>query len=155
KTVTALGGYAMSAVTAITAQNTLGIHGMIDVPPAFVRKQIDAVLGDIGADAVKTGMLASEGVINPIAEELRRHGDIPLVVDPVMVAKDGTRLLDKRANDALKRELCVMATCITPNVPEAEELTGFEIRDIDDMRRAGAMLMTLGAKGVLVTGGHL
>lgn len=155
KTVTSLGGYATSAVTALTAQNTLGVHGVMDVPSAFVRKQIRAVLDDIGADAVKIGMLARESVINAVAEELRRMGNIPLVVDPVMVAKDGTRLLDKLANDALKRELCVMATVITPNVPEAEELTGLEIRDMDDLRRAGAMLMTLGAKGVLITGGHM
>jgi hydroxymethylpyrimidine/phosphomethylpyrimidine kinase len=155
KTVTALGGYASSAVTALTAQNSLGIHGVFDVPPSFVRKQIRAVFDDIGTDAVKTGMLAREAVIDAVAEELRRRGDIPLVVDPVMVAKDGTRLLDKAANDALKRELAPLATVLTPNVPEAEELTGLEIRNLDDMRRAGAMLMTLGAKGVLITGGHL
>jgi len=155
KTVTALGGYASSAITALTAQNSLGIQGMMEVPPAFIRQQIRAVLDDIGTDAVKTGMLARESVIDAVAEELRRRGDIPLVVDPVMVAKDGTRLLDKAANDALKRELCVLATVITPNVPEAEELTGFAIRDMDDMRRAGEVLMTLGPKGVLITGGHL
>jgi hydroxymethylpyrimidine/phosphomethylpyrimidine kinase len=155
KTVTALGGFATSAVTALTAQNTLGVHGVMDVPPAFVRQQLRAVLDDIGADAVKTGMLARESIINAVAEELHRSGDIPLVVDPVMVAKDGTRLLDKHANDALKRELCPIATVITPNVPEAEELIGFEIRDMDDMRRAGEMLMTLGPKGVLLTGGHM
>jgi hydroxymethylpyrimidine/phosphomethylpyrimidine kinase len=155
KAVTALGGYAASAVTALTAQNTLGVHAVMDVPPDFVRKQIRAVLDDIGADATKTGMLARESVINAVAEELRRRGEIPLVVDPVMVAKDGTRLLDKAANDALKRELCPIATVITPNVPEAEELTGIEIRDLDDMRRAARMLMTLGPKGVLITGGHM
>src|SRR5262249_52200580 len=120
-----------------------------------VRQHIRRVLDDIGADAVKTGMLAREGVIEAVAEELQKSGPIPLVVDPVMVAKDGTRLLDKRANDALKRDLCPIATVITPNVPEAEELTGLEIRDINDVRRAGDMLMTLGPKGVLITGGHL
>jgi hydroxymethylpyrimidine/phosphomethylpyrimidine kinase len=155
KTVTALGGYAASAVTALTAQNTLGIQAVMDVPPAFIRKQIRAVADDIGVDAVKTGMLAREAVIAAVAEELRRMRGVTLVVDPVMVAKDGTRLLDKAANDALKRELAPLATVLTPNVPEAEELTGMEIRDLDDMRRAGTMLMTLGAKGVLITGGHM
>ena len=155
KTVTVLGGYATCAITALTAQNTLGIHAVMEVPTAFIRRQIKAVVDDIGVDAVKTGMLNHESVINAVAEEIRRIGNVSLVVDPVMVAKDGTRLLDKIANDALKRELAPMATVLTPNVPEAEELTGFEIRDIDDMRRAGEMLLSLGPKGVLITGGHM
>jgi hydroxymethylpyrimidine/phosphomethylpyrimidine kinase len=156
KTITALGGYAASVVTALTAQNTTGISAVMDVPADFIRKQIRAVLSDIGADAVKTGMLAREDVIVAIADELKNVApSIPLIVDPVMVAKDGTRLLSKAANDALKRDLCPIASLITPNVPEAEELTGFSIRDQDDMRRAGEMLMSLGSKAVFVTGGHL
>jgi hydroxymethylpyrimidine/phosphomethylpyrimidine kinase len=156
KTITALGGYAATAVTALTAQNTTGISAVMDVPADFIRKQIRAVLSDIGADAVKTGMLSREDVIVAIADELKNVApSIPLVVDPVMVAKDGTRLLSKPANDALKRDLCPIAAVITPNVPEAEELTGLTIRDVNDMRRAGEMLMSLGSKAVLVTGGHL
>jgi len=156
KTITALGGYAATVVTAITAQNSMGISAVMEVPADLIRKQIRAVLSDIGADAVKTGMLAQEEVIVAIAEELKNVApSIPLVVDPVMVAKDGTRLLSKAANDALKRDLCPIAAIITPNVPEAEELTGFAIRDVSDMRRAAAMLMSLGSKAVLVTGGHL
>jgi hydroxymethylpyrimidine/phosphomethylpyrimidine kinase len=155
KTVTALGGYAASVITALTAQNTLGIQSVFDVPPSFVRAQIKSVLSDIGADAVKTGMLAHKDVIVAIADELKGLANIPIVVDPIMVAKDGTRLLHKQANDALKRDLCPIATIITPNVPEAEELTGLPIRGVGDMRHAGRMLMTLGPKAVLVTGGHL
>ena len=156
KTITALGGYATSVLTALTAQNTTGISAVFDVPADFVGQQIRAVLSDIGVDAVKTGMLAHEDVIVAIADELRGIAlNTPLVVDPVMVAKDGTRLLTKVANDALKRDLCPIATLITPNIPEAEELTGFVIKDESDMRRAGEMLLSLGSKAVLVTGGHL
>lgn len=156
KTITALGGYAMTAVTALTAQNSTGISALMDVPADFIRKQIRAVLSDLGADAVKTGMLSREDVIVAIADELKNVApSIPLVVDPVMVAKDGTRLLSKPANDALKRDLCPIATIITPNVPEAEELTGLKIRDVSEMRHAAQMLMSLGSKAVLVTGGHL
>jgi len=155
KTVTALGGYASSVITSLTAQNSLGIQSIMDVPPEFIRTQIKSVLSDIGADAVKIGMLSREDVIVAIANELQDLGNVPIVIDPVMIAKDGTRLLHKHANDALKRDLCPIATIITPNVPEAEELTGFRIQSVDDMRHAGRMLMSLGPKAVLITGGHL
>jgi hydroxymethylpyrimidine/phosphomethylpyrimidine kinase len=156
KTITALGGFAMSAITALTAQNTEGIEAVFNVPPEFIAKQIRAVTTDIGVDAVKIGMLAREEVTVAVAAELGRLAPgTAIVVDPVMVAKDGTRLLAKAANDALKRDLAPIATVITPNVPEAEELIGFQIRDLDEMRHAGQMLLSLGPRAVLLTGGHL
>jgi len=156
KTVTALGGYAATAITALTAQNTQGVHGVLPVPPDFVRLQMAVVLDDIGADAVKIGMLGSAEVVNAVAAALRRHaGGIPLVIDPVMVAKGGARLLDKAAIDALRRELLPCATLLTPNVPEAEALTGLTIPDHAAARLALQALLDLGAPAVLLKGGHL
>ena len=156
KTVTALGGFAATAVTAITAQNTLGIFGIVPVEASFVRQQIDVVLADIGADAVKTGMLRSREVIETVVEALDAlTPGTPVVVDPVMLSTTGQRLLDRDAVDALKRDLFTRATVVTPNVPEAEAITGIGVRDIDDMRRAAEMLMTLGVKVAVVKGGHL
>ncbi|MGH7124766.1 MAG: bifunctional hydroxymethylpyrimidine kinase/phosphomethylpyrimidine kinase [Stellaceae bacterium] len=156
KTVTALGGFAATAITALTAQNTLGVFGVIPIEASFVRQQIDVVLADIGADAVKTGMLRSAEVIETLAEALEASApNAPVVVDPIMVSTSGHRLLDRNAVDALKRDLLVRATVVTPNVPEAEALTGMSVRDIDDMRRAAEMLVTLGVKVAVVKGGHL
>src|SRR5262249_35395702 len=156
KTVTALGGFAATAVTAITAQNTLGVFGIMPVEPSFVRQQIDVVLADIGADAVKTGMLVSAEVIETLVEALEAKApSTPVVVDPVMISTSGQRLLDRNAVDRLKRDLLVRATVLTPNVPEAEALTGLIVHGIDDMRRAAEMLVELGAKTAMVKGGHL
>ncbi len=156
KTVTALGGFAATAVTALTAQNTLGVFGIMPVEASFVRQQIDVVLADIGADCVKTGMLVSAEVIETLVEALEASAPhVPLVVDPIMVSSSGERLLDREAVDTLKRALLVRATVVTPNVPEAEALTGMTVRDIDDMRRAADMLLTLGVKAAVVKGGHL
>jgi hydroxymethylpyrimidine/phosphomethylpyrimidine kinase len=156
KTVTALGGYAATAITALTAQNTLGVAGILAVPPAFVTRQIEVVLQDIGADAVKTGMLSDAAVIEAVAEALQRSADgVPVVVDPVMVAKGGARLLQSGAVDALTRRLLPRATVITPNLPEAEALLGEAIPDVAAMHRAAAMLLTLGVPAVLLKGGHL
>jgi hydroxymethylpyrimidine/phosphomethylpyrimidine kinase len=156
KTVTALGGFAATAVTALTAQNTLGIFGIMPVEASFVRQQIDVVLADIGADCVKTGMLVSAEVIETLVEALEASAPhVPLVVDPVMVSSSGERLLDREAVDTLKRRLLPRTTVVTPNVPEAEALTGMTVRDIDDMRRAADMLLTLGVKAAVVKGGHL
>jgi len=156
KTVTALGGFAATAVTALTAQNTLGVFGIVPVEASFVRQQIDVVLADIGADCVKTGMLRSAEVIDTLVEALDALAPhLPVVVDPIMVSSSGERLLDRDAVDALKRTLFVRATVVTPNVPEAEALTGMTVRDVDDMRRAAEMLLTLGAKVAVVKGGHL
>jgi hydroxymethylpyrimidine/phosphomethylpyrimidine kinase len=153
KTVTALGGYAATAITALTAQNTLGVFGIVPVEPSFVRQQMEAVLGDIGADCIKTGMLHDAAVIAAVAESLAAVPSVPLVVDPVMVATSGAALLDAGAIDALKR-LMAGAAVITPNIPEAEALLGRRI-GADDMREAAAALTALGAKLVLLKGGHL
>ena len=156
KTVTALGGFAATAVTALTAQNTLGIFGVLPVEASFVRQQIDVVLADIGADCIKTGMLVSAEVIETLVEALEASAPhTPVVVDPVMLSSSGERLLDREAVDTLKRALLVRATVVTPNLPEAEALTGMAVRDIADMRRAAESLLTLGAKAAVVKGGHL
>lgn len=156
KTVTALGGYAATAITALTAQNTQGVFGVMDVPPDFIQSQIDLVLDDIGADVVKTGMLSKPDAIEVIARALeRRSPALPLVVDPVMVAKGGHKLLDDAAHAALLNRLIPKAALVTPNIPEAEALTGMTIRDIDDMVSAGRALLALGPRAVLVKGGHL
>ncbi|GAB4182688.1 MAG: bifunctional hydroxymethylpyrimidine kinase/phosphomethylpyrimidine kinase [Thalassobaculales bacterium] len=156
KTVTMLGGYAATAITALTAQNTLGVHGIQEVPVPFIERQMEAVLGDIGADAVKTGMLHRAEVIEAVCAMLDSHAaGVPLVVDPVMVAKGGAPLLEKSAIDALKAELILRATVLTPNLPEAELLSGRRIQDPEDMGKVGRMLLTLGPRAVLMKGGHL
>jgi len=153
KAVTALGGYAATAITALTAQNTLGVHGVHPVPPDFIAQQMRVVLDDIGADCVKTGMLGTAAVIETVVAALPQ--DVPLVVDPVMVAKGGARLLDVAAEDTLRAVLVPRATVLTPNLPEAAALTGFDIPDVAAMQRAGEALLALGAQTVLVKGGHL
>lgn len=154
KAVTALGGFAATAITALTAQNTLGVHGIQEVPIDFVRQQIDVVLDDIGADAIKTGMLHRVEVIEAVAESLSGC-NAPLVADPVMVAKGGARLLDQGATDAVVATLLPIAAVITPNIPEAEVLTGLDIADVDGMKRAAEKLLAMGAGAVLLKGGHL
>ena len=156
KAVTAMNGFAATAITALTAQNTEGVHGVVAVEPAFIARQIDVVLSDIGADALKTGMLHSAEVIGAVAACLRaRAPDVPLVVDPVMIAKGGHRLLLRAAEAALRDVLLPMATLLTPNLPEAEVLTGFPVQTEADMRRAAQRLAGLGPKAVLMKGGHL
>ncbi len=156
KTVTALGGYAATAITALTAQNTRGVFGIHPVPPDFVAQQARLVLEDIGADALKTGMLHTAAVIDAVADVIEELAPkTPLVLDPVMVAKGGARLLDADAVAALKRRLIVRATVLTPNIPEAEALSGMTIRDVQDMRHAATALLTLGPDAVLLKGGHL
>lgn len=154
KAVTALGGFAATAITALTAQNTLGVHGIQEVPIDFVQQQIDVVLDDIGADAIKTGMLHRVEVIEAVAESLS-GSDAPLVADPVMVAKGGARLLDQGATEAVISTLLPMAALITPNIPEAEVLAAMEISDVDSMKRAAEKLLTMGPGAVLLKGGHL
>ncbi len=156
KAVTAMNGFAATAITALTAQNTEGVHGVIGVEPAFIAQQIEVVLTDIGADALKTGMLHSAAVIEVVAAEIARHAaGTPLVVDPVMVAKGGHRLLLSEAEAALRDTLLPMAALITPNLPEAEVLVGFPVRVEADMKRAAERLAVLGAGAVLMKGGHL
>lgn len=156
KTITMLGGYAATAITALTAQDTLTVHAIHRVPPEFVALQIAVVLDDIGADAVKTGMLGDAATIEAIAEVLsRRAQGVPLVVDPVMIAKGGASLLRQDAVAALIRLLLPLSRVITPNLPEAEVLCGFAIPNIDAMHRAAAGLLRLGVPAVLLKGGHL
>jgi hydroxymethylpyrimidine/phosphomethylpyrimidine kinase len=156
KTITALGAYAATAVTALTAQNTRGVQGVLPVPPDFLAWQIEAVLEDIGADAVKTGMLGDAATIERVCDTLAaRAAGLKLVVDPVMVAKGGARLLAADAVAVLKRRLLPLATVLTPNLPEAEALAGMAIPDLRAMRRAAAVLLTLGVPTVLLKGGHL
>jgi hydroxymethylpyrimidine/phosphomethylpyrimidine kinase len=156
KTVTALDAYAATAITALTAQNTEGVFGVLPIPPDFVRQQIEVVLDDIGADAIKTGMLHDTAVIEALAAVLlRRAGGVPLVVDPVMAAKGGARLIDADAIETLKRLLIGRATVLTPNLPEAEILCGRGITDRSEMQVAGETLLALGCRAVLVKGGHL
>lgn len=157
KTVTALGGYASTAITALTVQNTTGVQGVHDVPCEIIAGQIEAVLTDIGTDAIKTGMLANTSVIESVLESLDAHGDpgLPFVVDPVMVATSGDRLLDTKAIETVKTALVPRATLLTPNAPEAAALTGIEVEDMDGQRAAGEALIEAGARAVLVKGGHI
>jgi hydroxymethylpyrimidine/phosphomethylpyrimidine kinase len=156
KTVTMLGGYASTAITALTAQNTLGVLDTMMVDSSFVREQMRAVLDDIGADAIKIGMLGSSGVIRTVAQELEaRATSLPVILDPVMVAKGGASLLEADARSILVKRLFPLAALVTPNVPEAEALTGLHAEDADDLRRLAERLLTLGPAAVLVKGGHL
>ena len=151
-----LGGFAMTAVSALTAQNTLGVEEVLVVEPRFVALQMKVVLSDLGADAIKTGMLGSRAVIESVAGVCESTGaGIPLIVDPVMVAKGGARLLDKDAHDALVLRLLPIAALVTPNVPEAEVLTGMSITGPRDLERAADALLALGPSAVLMKGGHL
>jgi len=156
KTVTALGGYAATAVTALTAQNTLGVFGIVGVEPAFIAQQMRVVLEDLGADCVKTGMLHHAAVIDAVVDVLERAAvGIPVVADPVMYAKGGDALLDPEAVETLIRRLLPRAALITPNVREAEALSGLLIRTPDDLAVAGRRLLERGPAAVLVKGGHL
>ena len=155
KTITVLGGFGMSVITALTAQNTLGVHGIHDVPPEFIAAQFDAVASDIGVDAAKTGMLASSEVIRMVIGKVRRYGIDKLVVDPVMVAKGGASLIREEAKKTLIAELIPLAFVLTPNIPEAEVLSGIRIVTLDDMKKAARIIRGLGVQHVVVKGGHL
>lgn len=156
KAVTALRGFAMTAISALTAQNTLGVQGIHPVPEPFIRQQIELVAADLGADCIKTGMLHSSDVIETVADALRETlSGVPIVVDPVMVAKGGARLLEESAVTAMTERLIPMATLITPNLPEAEVLLGRAIPGEPAMEQAAADLLALGPAAVLLKGGHL
>jgi hydroxymethylpyrimidine/phosphomethylpyrimidine kinase len=156
KTVTALGGYASTAITALTAQNTLGIFGALAVEPAFVDLQIQTVLEDIGTDAIKTGMLHSAETVEVVAKHVRLLGrSVPVVVDPVLLAGHGAPLLGREGVRALVKHLLPLATLLTPNAPEAETLTGVEVRSVEAMEHAADRLLLMGPDAVLVKGGHL
>lgn len=156
KTVTALGGFAMTAITALTAQNTRGVAAIHAVPVPFIRQQIEVVLDDLGADAIKTGMLHSAPVIEAVVERLTTLApQVPIVADPVMVAQSGDSLVEDSAVEALRQLLLPAAALVTPNAPEAARLTGLAVDDVDGQKRAAERLIELGAKAVLVKGGHL
>lgn len=156
KTVTALGGYAATAITALTAQDTRDVHGVVGVEPDFIRQQMEVVLADIGADAVKLGMLHDRPVIETVCEVLETSAaGIPVVMDPVMVAKGGARLLTEDAVETLRNRLLPLARIATPNIPEAEVITGMPVRGDADGREAAARILGLGASAVLLKGGHL
>jgi hydroxymethylpyrimidine/phosphomethylpyrimidine kinase len=155
KTFTALGVFGTSALTAVTAQNTLGVTGVYPLTPDQVGAQLDAVLTDIGTDAAKTGMLFDVPIIEVVADRVRRYGVKNLVVDPVMIAKGGHPLLLERAQQAMRELLLPLAAVVTPNLPEAEALTGLTIANPDQMVAAGQKLLELGAGAAVIKGGHL
>ena len=154
KTIERLGGYGMAAVTAVTAQNTQGVFGVWPLPPEAVQRQIEVVVEDIGVDAMKTGMLGSAAIVRCVASTLRRCGPIQLVLDPVMVAKGGDRLLEAEAESALCEELLPLAALVTPNLPEAVALTGLPTRTRREREEAARALVGMGAKAALIKGGH-
>lgn len=154
KTMLALGVHGMSALAAVTAQNSVGVQGYWELPADAVVAQIDSVLGDIGVDALKTGMLASPSLASAVARRLAGES-APLVVDPVGVSKHGDALLQDDAVEVLRRELVPLATVVTPNLPEVEQLTGVRVTDERDLRGAAEAVLALGSRWVLVKGGHL
>jgi hydroxymethylpyrimidine/phosphomethylpyrimidine kinase len=154
KTFAALGVYGTSALTAITAQNTVEIRAAMELPLELIESQIDAVIEDIGVDAAKTGMLSSSAVIETVAGKVVEHRLERLVVDPVMVAKSGGRLLQEEAVDSLIRYLIPLAKVVTPNLPEAERLVGFPVENRDSARRAARAIVDMGAGAAVVKGGH-
>ena len=156
KTVTMLGGYAMTAITAITAQDTTGVHGVWPVALDAVQRQMTACLSDIGADTIKTGMLGSATLVESVAETLdERARDVPRIIDPVMVATSGDALVDEPAVSAIASLMIPGATLVTPNAPEAQVLTNKAVDGINGQRRAAEALLERGAKGALVKGGHI
>lgn len=155
KAVTMLGGFAATAITAVTIQNTLGVHGVYPLPIDVIEAQAKAVLDDIGADALKTGMLGSVEVVEAVAGLIDYADNVPTVVDPVMIAKGGSPLLEDRAVEAVRRLMVPRAALLTPNAPEAEALTGIAVADLDGQRRAGEALLEMGARAVLMKGGHV
>jgi len=154
KTFAALGVHGACAITAITAQNTLGVNEILELPVSLIRAQVDAVVSDLGADAAKTGMLSSAQIIEAVGAAVEEHGIARLVVDPVMVAKGGAKLLRDEAVTALKSRLLPLAAVVTPNLPEAMVLLGREIRTPEERRRAARDIFALGPRAVVVKGGH-
>jgi len=155
KAITLLGGYGMSVLTALTAQNTTGVQAIHEVPASFVEAQIDSVLSDIGADAIKTGMLMNGEIVEVVSKKIRQYGVQKVVVDPVMVSKSGAPLLRKDAQDALIKKLIPLAWVVTPNLMEASALTGLKVNSLEGMKKAAHRIYELGARHVVVKGGHL
>ena len=155
KTIMALGGLGMSVITALTAQNTLGIQDIYEISPEFVEKQFESVMTDVGIDAAKTGMLTNTGILKAVASMIRKYGIEKLVVDPVMAAKGGETLIRGEAREALMSELLPLAFVVTPNIPEAEVLSEMKITSTSDMKEAAKVIYRGGAKNVVIKGGHL
>jgi len=156
KTISSLGGYATSAITAITAQNTIGVKSILNIPINMIEAQITVILEDIGTDAIKIGMLSNEKIIHCVTKVISTlKKKIPIVLDPVMVAKGGHKLLDKGAEKALINKLMPFCTIITPNIPEAEVITGIKINNINDLEIAGQSIIKMGINNILMKGGHL
>ncbi|PYN84188.1 MAG: bifunctional hydroxymethylpyrimidine kinase/phosphomethylpyrimidine kinase [Candidatus Rokuibacteriota bacterium] len=155
KTFSAFRVFGMSVITAVTAQNSLGVQGVFNLPPEIVSRQIDSVLSDIGADAIKIGMLSTAPIIAAVADRLRAHAGEKVVVDPVMIAKAGDALLQPEARIALIKELLPLALVVTPNLHEAEALAGMPVATESDMEEAARRILALGPRNVLVKGGHL
>ncbi|EHS56161.1 bifunctional hydroxymethylpyrimidine kinase/phosphomethylpyrimidine kinase [Paenibacillus sp. Aloe-11] len=154
KTFQELGVYGMSAITAVTVQNTLGVHGVYPLQQEAAAEQIEAVGSDLGVDALKTGMLFDVGIIRLVSEQIRRFGWEKVVIDPVMIAKGGAALLQSEAVQALQDDLLPLALVVTPNIPEAEALTGINIRTMEDRREAARHISNMGPKFVVIKGGH-
>ncbi len=155
KTIALLGGFGMSAITALTAQNTIAVKEIQEVPASFVAAQMEAVLEDIGVDAMKTGMLGNAAIVRTVSQKVRKYGISHLVVDPVMISSTGQRLLAPEAEDVLREELIPFAEVVTPNLRESAVLTGKKIKNRQDMRNAAIQIHKMGAKNVFVKGGHL
>lgn len=155
KTFTAYGVFGMSAITAITAQNTVGVQGVFELPTGIIAEQIKSIVSDIGTDAVKTGMLSSPDIVTTVANSIEKFELKNLVVDPVMVAKSGDPLLSENARKVVKERLLPLATVITPNLFEAEVLLDLSIKTIDDMKNAAEQLRKTGCQWVVIKGGHL
>jgi hydroxymethylpyrimidine/phosphomethylpyrimidine kinase len=155
KTFSAIGCYGMSVITALTAQNTRGVTGIHAVPPSFAEEQLEAVFTDIGADAIKIGMLYSAELIEVVAQQLNKYGQDKIVLDPVMVAQSGDKLLQDDAIEAIKEHLMPLAEVVTPNLPEATVLLGRELQGLEEMQKAARDLARHGSKSILIKGGHL
>ena len=160
KTVTSLGAYGMTAITALTVQNTLGVSNIFDIPVNIVKEQIDSCISDINVDAIKIGMMHNSNLIFAICESLNNNNiinnnRIKIILDPVMVAKGGQKLLKTEAVNALKIFITKCNPILTPNIPEAEILTGMKIKNISDMEKVGKKILTMGANYVLLKGGHM
>lgn len=154
KTITALGGYATTIITALTAQNTLGVHSVLEVPASFVRQQIDAIMTDIGTDAVKTGMLMSRDIVEAVSLKVLEYNITCVIVDPIMISKNERRLLSSDAVHTLIRKLFPLSFLVTPNIPEAEYIAGLKIKNLSDMEKAARCIHQLGPSHILIKGGH-
>ena len=154
KTITALGGYATTVITALTAQNTLGVHSIFEVPASFVAQQIDAIMTDIGTDVVKTGMLLNKDIVDVVSLKIKEYNIKCVVVDPVMISKNEKRLLSTDAVNALISKLFPLSLVVTPNIPEVEYISGIKIKTPSDAEKAAKCIHQLGPSCVLIKGGH-